>query len=254
MDAHCTYPDNYISVLVHWLEKSGADNVGGVCRTLPGSRTPIAAAIAGALSHPFGVGNSHFRIGTAEAKWVDTVPFGCYRRNVFERIGLFDEELVKNQDDELNQRLLKSGGRILLVPDVTVDYYARDSIKKVARMYYQYGYFKPLVAKKLRRVGTLRQVIPAVFVGSLVISVLLAPWVELARWAVAGIVGSYLVALLIVILSETAQKGFRFSALLGLVFPTIHFSYGWGSLRGMARFLFWTVPPRIDAREGSLSR
>jgi len=254
MDAHCTYPDNYISVLVRWLEQSGADNVGGVCRTLPGSDALIARAIAVAFSHPFGVGNSYFRIGTTTPRWVDTVPFGCYRRSVFERIGLFDEELVKNQDDELNQRLLKNGGRILLVPDVTVDYYARDSIGKVARMYYQYGYFKPLVARKLGRVGTLRQVIPAAFVLALTLSLLLASWIEIARWALVGIGGSYLAALLIAIVSSISHNGLRVSSLLGLVFPAIHFSYGWGSLQGFLHFVVRRLPAPANPGEVSLSR
>ena len=248
MDAHCHYPRDYISTLVRWLNESGADNVGGVCRTLPGSDSPMASAIAIALSHPFGVGNSRFRIGTTIPRWVDTVPFGCYRRNVFERIGLFDEELVRNQDDEFNQRLLKNGGRILLVADVSIDYYARDSIAKVARMYYQYGYFKPLVARKLGRVGTLRQVIPAAFVLSLAVSLLLGIWLQPARLFFAGIIGVYLIAALVAIFASVPKNGLLTSALLLFVFPVLHLSYGWGSLRGMARFLFrrGPAPPSTD--------
>jgi GT2 family glycosyltransferase len=254
MDAHCHYPRNYISALVRWLNESGADNVGGVCRTLPGSESPTAAAIAIALSHPFGVGNSRFRIGTSVPRWVDTVPFGCYRRNVFERIGLFDEELVRNQDDEFNQRLLKNGGRILLVPDVAVDYYARDSIAKVARMYYQYGYFKPLVARKLGRVGTLRQVIPATFVLSLAASLLLGIWMAPARLLFAGILGAYLVTLLIASLASVPRNGIRVSALLPIVFSVLHLSYGWGSIRGMFRFLLRRLPSEVTPPRIPVSR
>jgi glycosyltransferase involved in cell wall biosynthesis len=254
MDAHCHYPRDYISALVRWLDKSGADNVGGVCRTLPGSGSATASAIAIALSHPFGVGNSRFRIGTTTPRWVDTVPFGCYRRNVFERIGLFDEELVRNQDDELNQRLLKSGGRILLVPDVAVDYYARDSISKVARMYYQYGYFKPLVAKKLGRIGTLRQVVPAAFVLSLLVSFVLAIWFRPARLAFVGILGAYLLMLFLAGVASTVKSGWRNSALLLVVFPVLHFSYGWGSVCGMARFFFRRTHGPISADRVQVSR
>ena len=139
MDAHNVYPLSYISDLVKWLEKSGADNVGGIWVTRPANGAPTAKAIAIGLSHPFGIGNAYFRIGTTEPRWVDTVPFGCYRREVFERIGMFDEELVRNQDDEFNHRLIKNGGRILLVPEIVSDYYARDSLSKLWRMYYQYG-------------------------------------------------------------------------------------------------------------------
>lgn len=237
MGAHCRYPKNYISALVRWLERSGADNVGGTCRTLPGSETSIARAIALALSHPFGVGNSHFRIGTSRARWVDTVPFGCYRRDVFERIGLFDEDLVRNQDDEHNLRLLKAGGRILLVPDVVSEYYARDSLRKVARMYYQYGYFKPLVVRKLGRVGTVRQLVPAAFLILLATSLLLSPWITVALWTFAGILGVYLAASLFATVHSSGQRGPTVSAFLFATFLVIHFSYAVGSLRGIKDFL-----------------
>lgn len=254
MDAHCRYPSNYVSTLVKWLNTSGADNVGGVCRTLPGANTSTARAIAIALSHPFGVGNSHFRIGTATPKWVDTVPFGCYRRTVFDRIGLFDEELVKNQDDEFNQRLLGIGGRILLVPEVTVDYYARDSITKVARMYYQYGYFKPLVAKKLGRIGTLRQLIPPIFVLFLAVSLLLGIWLDAARWTFVGILGVYLIALFYASITAAAQNGAKVLPFLLAIFPVVHFSYAFGFLRGSIDFLVRRTGAPRKAAKVPLSR
>src|SRR5438445_576499 len=122
MDAHAEYPPNYIADLVAWLERTGADNVGGACLTLPADATATARAIAAALAHPFGIGNARFRLGTDEPRDVDTVPFGCFRRDVFERVGLFDEELVRNQDDEFNFRLLRAGGRVLLVPGAVCRY------------------------------------------------------------------------------------------------------------------------------------
>ena len=112
LDAHAVYPPDYIAKLLEWLDKSGADNVGGVWETVPAGPDPICRAIALALSHRFGVGNSLFRIGSGEPRWVETVPFGCYRREVFDRIGVFDEELLRDQDDEFNYRLLKHGERI----------------------------------------------------------------------------------------------------------------------------------------------
>ena len=181
------------------LEQSGADNVGGVCRTLPASDSAMAKAIAVGMSHPLGVGNSHFRIGCRpEDRWVDTVPFGCYRREVFDRIGLFDEELVRNQDDELNLRLIKHGGRILLSPRIVCKYFARDSLAKLWRMYYQYGYFKPLVVRKVGGVMTLRQLLPPLFVLGLIDArPLAAPWslfLGLAAFR-AVVAGSYLLAI-----------------------------------------------------------
>jgi GT2 family glycosyltransferase len=238
MDAHCHYPRNYISVLVGWLERSGADNVGGAWRTLPGADTPVACAIAAALSHPFGVGNAHFRLGITAPKWVDTVPFGCYRRSVFARVGMFDEELIRNQDDEFNQRLLRSGGRILLVPDATIDYFARDSIGKLARMYYQYGYFKPLAAKKVGHVGTLRQAVPAAFASCLILVLLLSLWKSEWGLAFVGLASVYLAGAVLSSITTIKANGLGVAMLTAAVFPIIHFSYAAGSLRGAARILF----------------
>src|SRR5688572_7628844 len=112
MDAHVIYPPEYLPRLVAALEESGADNVGGCVITLPADGTATAQAIAIALGQPFGVGNSHFRIGSPKARFVDTVPFGCFRRELFNRVGMFDEELVRNQDDEFNARIISRGGKI----------------------------------------------------------------------------------------------------------------------------------------------
>ncbi|MGZ8892846.1 MAG: glycosyltransferase family 2 protein [Halobacteriota archaeon] len=131
VDAHARYPSNYVEKLLEWMDKTSADNVGGVVVTRPGRDGLIAEAIAIAMSHPFGVGNSYFRIGTKEPRWVDTVPFGCYKRAVFDKIGMFDEELVRNQDDEFNSRLIKAGGKILLIPDVKIEYMGRESLRHV---------------------------------------------------------------------------------------------------------------------------
>ena len=254
MDAHCRYPDDYIASLVNWLEVSGADNVGGAWRTLPGSDTSVARAIAAAMSHPFGVGNAKFRLGTTVPQWVDTVPFGCYRRSVFDRVGLFDEELVRNQDDEFNQRLIQSGGRILLVPDAKIDYYARDSIKNVVRMYYQYGFFKPLAIRKLGRVGTVRQAVPGGLVASLAILLALSPWVLLSRAAFVILSIVYDAAVVISSLHAGRRYGASVCAWLLFVFPAIHFSYGIGSILGLVRFFLRSAPGPKDVSAVPISR
>jgi hypothetical protein len=119
------------------------------------------------------------------------------------------------------------------VPDVTIDYYARNSIRKVALMHYQYGYFKPLAAQKAGRVGTVRQLVPAAFLLSLLVTSVLTPWVELARWILVALVSTYLVLLFFSAARNISQNGIRVSALLAVVFPTIHFSYAFGSVRGL---------------------
>jgi glycosyltransferase involved in cell wall biosynthesis len=254
MDAHVEYPIGYISALVNLLEQSGADNVGGVCETLPANDSVIARAVAFGMSHPLGVGNSHFRIGSSDDRWVDTVPFGCYRREVFDRIGMFDEELVRNQDDELNLRLIKHGGRILLSPKVVCKYFARDSLVKLWRMYYQYGYFKPLVVRKVGGVMTLRQLLPPLFVLSLIVAILAAPWSRLGLVALAVIAGSYLLAITAVAVKAARKSGWAAAAALFAVFPALHFSYGLGYLRGVMEFLVLRRRRTGDARIFPMTR
>ncbi|MBI4001536.1 MAG: glycosyltransferase family 2 protein [Nitrospira defluvii] len=237
MDAHSAYPKNYISGLVDWLSKSAADNVGGVCMTLPADDSPMAQAIARGLSHPFGVGTSYFRIGTSKPRWVDTVFGGCYRKDVFDRIGLFDEQLVRNQDDEFNHRLIARGGRILLVPEVVSYYYPRRSLGQLWRMYYQYGYFKPLVAWKVGRIGTVRQLVPIVCLALLVGLSIAAIGSHTSRFVLLMLVAVYLLADFAVSFAVGLSGGFRCAGWMLLVFPALHVSYGVGYLRGM--FDFW---------------
>jgi glycosyltransferase involved in cell wall biosynthesis len=236
MDAHGVYPRDYVPRLVSALEETGADNVGGVVITLPADDTPTARAIALGFSHPLGVGNAYFRIGVAAPRWVDTVPYGCFRRELFDRIGMFDEEMVRNQDDEFNLRVIGLGGRILLLPDVVSRYYARRSLGAVARMFYQYGYFKPLVARKAARVMT-RQLVPPLFVLSLVASAALGIWVTAAWEALAGIVGAYAALVLTGAAFAIRKHGVRCAAALAAVFSVMHVSYGWGYLRGIVAHL-----------------
>lgn len=235
--AHCVYQPTYIQRLVDEMQRSGADNVGGVCQTVPANGTAVARAIAAAMAHPLGVGNSHFRVGATEPRWVDTVPFGCYRTEVFSRIGLFDEELLRNQDDEFNHRLISAGGRILLVPDVSTDYYARDSMRKLAAMFWQYGHYKPLVVRKLGHVPTLRQLVPPAFVAALVGSALLAILPGIWRLPLALLLICYGAVVLLVAIRAAPRVGVAPAALLIAAIPVIHLAYGSGWLRGAWDFL-----------------
>ena len=251
MGAHAAYPANYISELVTWLQRSGADAVGGRCVARPGVETVGARAIATAVSHPFGVGNSHFRTGVAGPRWVDTVPFACYRRDVFDRVGLFDEELVRDQDDEFNQRILRHGGRLLLVPEVASEYFARESLGKLWRMFFQYGYFKPLVVRKVRGVLTARQLAPGLFMATLVLAALLAPWLGVARWLFTIALGGYAAAALFAAGAIARRTGWRVGLAASAVFPVLHASYGLGYLLGVFDFL---IRGKHPAPAVSLSR
>lgn len=233
MDAHVIYLPSYLPILVHALFQRRADNVGGVLETLPGADTAVARAIAIGLSHRFGVGNSYFRVGTSHARWVDTVAFGCFRRTAFERAGLFDEELARNQDDEFNFRLIRQGGRVLLMPTARAYYVARKSLRQLWRMYFQYGYFKPLVARKVKRVMTLRQLIPALFLTTLVTTAALGLWWRPAALVDLTIAGAYVGTVVTASALLAPRRGLRVAAALTLVFPVLHFGYGVGFLLGI---------------------
>ncbi len=254
MDAHNIYEDRYISKCVEHLLNNDADNVGGVWITLPGGNTRVARSIALALSHPFGIGNARFRTGVREPVYVDTVPFGCYRRDVFRRIGLFDEDLIRNQDDEFNFRLIKSGGTVMLIPDIVSHYYARDSLSKLWRMYFQYGYFKPLVASKVKSVLTWRQIVPALFVGGLIGTFIAGFVIRPFLWISISV--AILYTLVNVYFSFRIARKRGLDHFLGLVasFFTLHCSYGLGYLRGIWDFVLKKNHKRRRVNDVPLTR
>lgn len=237
IDAHAHYGPDYLTTLAAWMERLGADNVGGVVVTQPASDSSQAKAVAVILSHPFGIGNSQFRLDRGgEPFEVDTVPFGCYRREIFDRIGMYDELFVRNQDDELNARLKKAGGRIFLIPDVRIDYVARDSLNKLARMFYQYGYFKPLVAIKLGRPATWRQLVPPAFTAALLGLPLISWLVPGAGWLWTFTVGAHSTVNLLVSARQARDKGWRLFPYLFYGFLMAHVAYGLGYLHGGLNF------------------
>ena len=255
MDAHVVYPKNYVSRLVAALDEFGADNVGAVLRTLPANQSPMGRAIAIGMSHPFGVGTSYFRIGTDQPRWVDTIAFFCVRRETFDRVGLFDEELIRHQDGEFNARLIGAGGRILLIPDIVSYYYARSTLRQVGRMFYQYGYFKPLVAKKLGRFMTVRQLIPPGFVLALVTSAIGALVWQPALILFGLVAGSYALVVGGCAIQTALKEGPSTGLALAAVLPVIHVSYGTGFWWRVIELLLPTRRAAADrAAELPLSR
>ena len=239
LDGHVEYPTNYISKCVHYLMTlPNAENVGGVCQTLPCNERNISQAIAIALSTGFGMGNSSFRIGSTEIRKVDTVPFGCFRKSLFERVGYYDYELVRNQDDELNGRIIKNGGSIYLIPELKIKYYSRDKISKVRRMFYQYGLYKPLVNKKLGSPATARQFVPLLFLLGIVLGGILSVFSIYIMYTYFAVLALYL-AIGLFIGCKYAVKYRRpmLTLLMPYVFANIHLSYGYGYLRGIYKIL-----------------
>ena len=233
VDGHTIIAPDYIRECVAALERSGADNVGG--RMNPVGRTPFGEAVALATSSPFGVGGARFHYSDRE-EWVDTVYMGCWPREVFERIGPFDEEFVRNQDDEFNYRLRASGGKILLSPRIKSIYYNRSTLRSLWQQYYQYGMYKVRVMQKHGQQMRIRQFVPPLFVLALFGSTLgtaLHPsgWILLA-----GVAGSYGLANFAASLLTARHAGWRHLLRLPIVFATLHLGYGAGFLAGMIRF------------------
>lgn len=236
MGAHSIYEKDYISKCVRHLIESDADNVGGVCKVLPGRDTLVAKAIAQALCCPFGVGNSYFRIGSSGRRYVDTVFGGCYKRDVFETIGFFDVDLVRGQDTEFNTRLINSGGRILLVPEIVSYYSARENLLKLWKMEWQYGYFKPLVIRKVGKLFTVRQVIPPLFVITLGLTLGLSWISSVFLFLFLVVLGVYSVVGIVFSIMISRKNDWRSAIFLPVIFAAIHLSWGSGFIKGVWDF------------------
>jgi succinoglycan biosynthesis protein ExoA len=232
VDGHCEIAPDYVRRCVSALDKTGADCVGGPMVTI--GETPAAKAIALAQSSRFGVGGVAFRTGKEQAGYVDTLAFGAYRRSVFNLIGGFDEELVRNQDDEFNFRLTQAGGKIWLDPAIRSAYYSRASLPGLWRQYYQYGMYKVRVMQKRRGVASWRHLVPGAFVVGLLVSFLVALAARQPRYALAAAVpyaGANGIASV-----WTGRSSWRSLPLLPVAFLILHLSYGLGFLMGLWRW------------------
>lgn len=235
VDAHCMIAPDYLELCVNHLASDArwgrADNVGGSMRTLPRNSGYFADAIVAALSHPFGVGNSRFRTGCKEPRWVDTVFGGCWRREVFDRIGLFNPQLRRSQDMEFSLRLKATGGRTLLVPQIRCDYYARTRLWEFCLHNFLNGEWAilPFVYSSIIPVSS-RHLVPLLFVCALFVGMVILPWTP---WALAAI-GIPYTALNLLASIEAAIRKRQPSLLLSspAVFFALHFAYGAGSISG----------------------
>lgn len=210
---------------------------------------PVAEAISLAMGSPFGVGNARFRTG-GEDGYVDTLAFGAYRKSDLFRVGLFDEELARNQDDELNFRLLKAGRKIWFTNRIRSRYFVRGSYAKLWRQYFQYGYWKVYVNRKHGTVTNLRQLAPPAFVLWLALTLVAGLFWAPARWALLATLVAYAAAALAAALARTRSP----AALLRVTaaFAVLHVAYGLGYLAGLRDFLM--LGRRPSARSAELSR
>jgi hypothetical protein len=184
-------------------------------------------AIALAMSSPIGVGNAFYRYSKVQ-RLVDTVQYGAYRREIFYRIGYFDEELVRNQDFELNHRIVRTGGRILLAPQVHGYYVVRSSIPKLFKQYFDYGYWKTKVISKEVSAFRLRYQIPPIFIVTLAVTGLLGFFIPMMWSLFQGIVILYAGLVLFTSLRISLNNGLKYLPVLPFAFITLHFGFGLG--------------------------
>ncbi len=244
MDAHALYEPDYISKSVQYLDEYQADNVGGIRKTLPGGTSVLARAIAYSISHPFAVGNATYRTGSKTIRWVDTVFGGCYRRDVFDRIGMFDEALIRGQDREFNVRLRQAGGKILLVPDIICYYYARADLERFIRWTFVGG-LTPFYISRLagKVIFSWRNLIPLSFFLTLMTFLFLALIKPVFRWAVFALGTVYLIPCIVFSIPiARKERDMRFIVAMPFIFAATHLLYGVGSLVG----LFKPVERRVE--------
>ena len=233
LDAHAEYPPDYIRLSVETLLTKDCDNAGGVFETR--GRGFMGEAIAEMLKTPLGVGNATYRL-TQEDGYVDTVPFGCWRRELFDRIGGFDERMTRNQDNELNFRIRKNGGKVYLNHNIRVLYYCRDTLRGIMKMGYMNGKWNVITMTLVPGSMGVRHFVPLAFVVSTIALVLLT---LLTRSMLFGGLlalewGAYLLLDFFYASTIAREKGSRFFPVEVILYPAFHFAYGFGSMAGIA--------------------
>ncbi len=249
---HSSVPKDFIRKSVQTLlEHPEAWCVGGAIETI--NDNYIGGVISAAMSTPVGVGNARFRLGNYQG-YVDTVTFPCYWRWVFDKIGMFDEQLVRNQDDDFNLRLILAGGKIYMDSNIRSNYYARGSLRKLAKQYFQYGFWRIRTIQKHSRPATLRQLAPLVLVCiwlALIIGTLICRPIG---YGLLGFAWLYLLGLLVGTLDVARKAGWRYAPLAPAVFAILHFCYGLGGLKGIWSFCILHRGGKINVEKVPLSR
>ncbi|MBE6583912.1 MAG: glycosyltransferase family 2 protein [Ruminococcaceae bacterium] len=228
LDAHADYYPDYIEKCVYYLENTDADNVGGMAET--SAEGLIGLSISKMLSTKFGVGGSDFRTGNGN-RYADTVPFGAFRREVFDRVGLFNTELIRSEDNDMNARIRESGGKIWLAEDIRFKYFCRDTIGGILKMGFMNGNALFHTIRKNPKAMSVRHFIPFVFVLSLIVMPIISAFLPFFWWAFAAEMALYM--LLNVYFSFIKIKPTKCGLITIWLYPAFHVVYGIGSLLGL---------------------
>ena len=240
LDAHAIYEKNYFSVLVNSLKELGADNVGSVCHTDVLNKNPKSLAIKEVLSNKFGVGDSVFRTGSRLIQEVDTVPFGCWRREVFSKYGLYDVRLTRNQDIEFNSRILNAGGKIYIIPNTSCTYLAREKFVGIFKNNFLNGKWNVLTVlytKKLKSLS-IRHFVPLLFIISILLPCFFALIFPLMLYISALSLLLYITFVSFVSFKLKLSKKLSFIYLF-FAFVVLHVSYGLGSLMAILNLRYF---------------
>lgn len=238
MSAHAVYEKDYISKCVKYLKKHNADNVGGILKTIPEKNTLLAKSIAFCLSSFFGAGGSYFRTGLEKPRIVDTVFGGCYKKDIFKKIGLFNEKMKRSQDYEFNMRLKKAGGKIILVPDIITYYYPKSDLKNFLKHNFIDGIWITYPLKFKIKVFSLRHLIPFFFALSLMILLILSIFSLIFFWLFLFVISLYfLISFYFSVKIASREKDFRYLFLMPVIFIVRHFFYGLGSIWGLFKII-----------------
>jgi succinoglycan biosynthesis protein ExoA len=233
LDGHCRPAADYIARAVALITLSDAGVVGGVWVIEPGAASFEADAIAIAVAHPLGSGGALYRhLDSSEQIEVDTVPFGCFKRTLWEALGGFDEQLRSNEDYDFNYRVRDRGLRVVLDPRMRCTYYARPTVTAVARQYARYGWWKARMLVRHPRAVRWRQVIPPLLVLALLVACIGMVFGGGYGWL--SILAVYPVAMMIgAAHAAAARRKWAATAWLAGIFMTIHLAWGlafWASL------------------------
>jgi glycosyltransferase involved in cell wall biosynthesis len=211
----------------------------------------LAANVSFCMSSTFGVGSAHFRTG-ASSGYVDTVAFGIYRKEVFGKVGLFDEDLVRNQDDEFNYRVVQKGYKIYLLIDTTIQYFVRSSFSKLWNQYLQYGYWKVYVNTKHKTVTSIRQLIPFFWVCYLISTLLVLLLIPMMPLKILSLLPLFSYLLIAFYFSTKKIHALKDMIQRMIIYLILHTSYGWGYLKGIFHFVLLNKKPSNKA--GMLTR
>ncbi len=248
MSAHAMYEKDYIRKCVDASKKYNADNVVGTWKILPRGNNLSEKAIVLALSSSFGVGSAKYRTGSnkkKEVEYVDTGAYGCYKKNVFKKVGLYNEKLSRGEDMEFNLRLKKAGGKIILVPDAVVYYYARTDFSSFCKHNLRNGAWAIIPFKYSSTLPvSIRHLVPLAFISSLIISGVLSLFLQSFFWLCLSIIGSYLLSnIYFSVRTALNKKDIIYFFIMPVIFGSLHITYGLGSLWGLMKVVisrqFW---------------